>query len=304
MTHSVLQANTRAILYLQMSLFSFLVGDSLVKLLLKTLPLGQLVCLRTIASLAALLVIIIITGRLPLLKVTKPLHHAMRSLFFTFVSVGYYLAVKFFPLSAVATALAGAPIIIAAISPLILKEHANKAQWFATIIGFIGVCMVLKPDINELNWRYLALLSLPFSYAIMILWAKYLSKTESDWALNFYQFIPLLVLASFWQQDQWTTPDITQLSIILISGAAAAIGFMLLIAAFRIGKPVIIAPFEYSYILMALAADILFWHFYPDRWLWLGTSLILTCGVVQGWQAWREPNRVTEHNIQEGPHKP
>lgn len=296
--------NLRAILYLQVSLFSFLVGDSLLKLLLQSLPTGQLICLRTIASLAVLLIFMVATGQLEQLKITRPMHHVFRSLFFTVVSIGYYLAVKFFPLSAVATALAGAPIIISAISPLILKEHATKIQWLATLIGFIGVCMVLKPDLSEVNWYYLALLSLPFSYATMILWAKYLSKTESDWALNFYQFIPLLVLSAFWQQDQWITPTAAQLGITLLSGGAASIGFMLLIAAFRIGKPVIIAPFEYSYILMALVADILFWHFFPDLWLWLGIGLIITCGVIQGWQARISPPTITPHLRPEDTHNP
>jgi drug/metabolite transporter (DMT)-like permease len=296
--------NVRAILYLQVSLFSFLVGDSLLKLLLQSVPMGQLICLRTIASLLVLLTFMAVTGKLHLLKVTKPLQHALRSLFFTFVSIGYYLAVKSFSLSTLATALAGAPILISVISPLILKERANKIQWIATITGFIGVCFVLKPDINELNWYYLALLSLPFSYAIITLWAKSLSKTESDWSLNFYQFIPLLILSSVWQQDQWITPDARQLGITLISGAAASIGFMLLIAAFRIGKPVIIAPFEYSYILMALIADILFWHFYPDMWLWLGIGFILICGAVQGWQARIDPPMVTPHLRPEDTHNP
>lgn len=304
MIQSQPQNNMRAIIYLQICLFSFLVGDSLLKLLFESLPTGQLICLRTFASLLVLLVFMFATGRLHLLKVSKPFHHAMRSLFFTFVSMGYYLAVKSFPLSAVAAALAGAPVIISAISPLILKEHANKIQWFATITGFIGVCLVLKPDINQFNWYYLALLSLPFSYAIMILWAKYLSKTESDWALNFYQFIPLLIISCFWQQDQWITPDTMQLGITLLSGAAASVGFMLLIAAFRIGKPVIIAPFEYSYILMAIVADILFWHFFPDIWLWLGIALILTCGIVQGWQARIDPPTITPHLRPEDTHSP
>lgn len=304
MTQYLNQPNVRAILYLQVCLFSFLVGDSLLKLLLQTIPMGQLIFLRTIASLSVLLIFMAATGRLSLLKVTKPLHHGMRSLFFTFVSLGYYLAVKFFPLSAVATALAGAPIIISAISPIILKEHATRIQWVATLIGFIGVCMVLKPDLSEVSWHYLALLSLPFSYATMILWAKYLSKTESDWALNFYQFLPLLVLSAFWQQDLWITPSVEQLGITLVSGAAASVGFMLLIAAFRIGKPVIIAPFEYSYILMALVADILFWHFFPDLWLWLGIGLIITCGIIQGWQARVAPPAITPHLRPEDTHNP
>jgi drug/metabolite transporter (DMT)-like permease len=301
---SLNEPNTRAILYLQVSMFSFLVGDSLLKLLLQSVPMGQLICLRTIASLLALLIFMAATGKLHVLKTNKPFQHALRSLFFTFVSVGYYLAVKSFSLSTVATALAGAPILISAISPLILKEHANKIQWVATITGFIGVCLVLKPDIDELNWYYLALLSLPFSYAIIILWAKNLSKTESDWSLNFYQFIPLLIISSIWQQDLWITPSSSQLGITLISGVAASIGFMLLIAAFRIGKPVIIAPFEYSYILMALIADILFWHFSPDGWLWLGIGFILICSVVQGWQAQIDPPLVTPHLRPEDTHNP
>ena len=282
----MIRPNTRAIVYLQFSLLAFLIGDALVKVLLQSLPLGQLVCLRTIASLVALLLIMAATGRLNRLKVTKPVQHALRSIFFTFVSIGYYLAVKFFPLSAVATALAGAPIIISAISPLILKERANGIQWLATIIGFIGVCLVLKPDINELNWHYWALLSLPFSYAIMILWARNLSKTESDWAMNFYPFLPLLLLTSFWQQDLWIEPTMTQLGITMLSGTAAAIGFMLLVAAFRIGKPVIIAPLRIQLysdgthrgrgLLAFLPQQLVMAGHWPDSFLQCDTGLAST----------------------------
>ena len=281
----MIKSNTRAILYLQLCLVSFLLGDTLLKMLFNSVPVAQLVWFRTLASILALLIFIVSTGRMHLLKTSNPVQHLFRSLFFGLISVGYYLSVKYFPLSVVAAALAGAPILIAAISPFILGEKANKIQWIATISGFIGVCFVLRLDTEGFSWVDISLLSLPFSYAVLILWGRKLSKTDSDWSINFYQFIPLLIAASFWEQDQWIPISSLQLVGMLVSGIAGAIGFMLLIAAFRIAKPVVIAPFEYSYILMALAIDILFWHLIPDTLICIGITLIVLCGIIQGWQS-------------------
>lgn len=281
----MIKSNTRAILYLQLCLVSFLLGDTLLKILFNSIPTGQLVWFRTLASILALLIFIVSTGRVHLLKTSNPTQHIFRSLFFGLISAGYYMSVKYFPLSAVAAALAGAPILISAISPFILGEKATKTQWIATILGFIGVCFALRLDIENFNWAYVSLLSLPFSYAVLILWGRKLSKIDSDWSINFYQFIALFIVASFWEQDQWIPINLVQLTSMLISGIAGAIGFMLLIAAFRIAKPVVIAPFEYSYILMALAVDILFWQLAPNTLIYTGITLIVLCGIIQGWQS-------------------
>jgi drug/metabolite transporter (DMT)-like permease len=280
----MLNSNTKAIIYLQLCLVSFLVGDILLKILFDSVPIGQLIWFRTIASIACLFVFIASTGRIHLLRTRNSLQHALRGIFFAVISVGYYLAVKNFPLSAVAAALAGAPILISAISPFMLKEKANVAQWIATITGFIGVCLVLRLKISDFSLIYLSLLSLPCAYAILILWGKRLLKTNSDWAINFYQFIPLLIISSFWGLDQWIYVSKIQFINLMISGAAGAIGFMFLIAAFRLAKPVTIAPFEYTYILMALTVDIILWNLMPDDFIWIGVILILICGIIQ----WRQ----------------
>jgi drug/metabolite transporter (DMT)-like permease len=281
----MINSNTKAIIYLELCLVSFLVGDILLKILFDSVPTGQIVWFRTIASIACLFIFIAGTGRIHLLKTRNPGQHALRGIFFAIISIGYYLAIKNFPLSAVAAALAGAPILISVISPFILKEKANVAQWIATLTGFIGVCLVLKLKISDFSLLYLSLLSLPFAYTVLILWGRKLSKTDSDWAINFYQFIPLLIISSFWGFDQWIYVSKIQFINLMISGVAGAIGFMFLIAAFRLAKPVIIAPFEYTYILMALTIDIIFWDLMPDNFIRTGVTLILICGIIQWWQS-------------------
>ncbi|MAD57612.1 MAG: hypothetical protein CMK44_03445 [Porticoccus sp.] len=281
----MIKSNTRAIIYLQICLISFLIGDILLKILFDSVPTGQLIWFRTIASITCLSLFLLSTGRLSLLKTKNPWQHIFRGIFFSIISIGYYLAVKNFPLSAVAAALAGAPILISAISPFILGERANIAQWIATLSGFAGVCLVLKLDFFTLSFIYLSLLSLPFAYAVLILWGKKLSEKDSDWAINFYQFFPLLLISSCWELDQWIHVSKIQFANLMVSGIAGAIGFMFLVAAFRIAKPVIIAPFEYSYVLMALIVDIVFWSLVPDIYISLGVTLILICGIIQWWQS-------------------
>ena len=298
------QNNPRAILLLISAMLAFLVGDTLLKKLLGTLPFWQLFWLRTLCSMLAITLFITATGRWNRLSTKKPLQLLLRGVFLAIISICYYLSVEHFPLSVVATAFAGAPLIIAAISPIILKESATGVQWLATVIGFAGVCLVLKPGISQFSWFYLALLSLPFCYASMMLWSKRLSETESDWALNFYSYFPLIIISTYHAFAGWQPLSPGTLTLIFLSGTAAAVGFVLLVAAFRIGQPVIIAPFEYSAIVMALIADIAFWQFVPDYWIGTGILLIAICGLIQGWQARIQTPVITPHLRPEDTHTP
>jgi len=308
------QNNPRAVLLLIISMLAFLVGDIVLKKLLGTLPFWELLWLRTLCSMLAVLLFIIVTRRLHKLQVKKPFQHFLRGMFLAFISIFYYLSVEHFPLSLVATAFAGAPLVIAALSPLIFKEKATLKQWIATIIGFTGVCLILKPDLSQFNGFYLALLSLPFCYAGLVLWSKQLSVTENDWALSFYAFIPLLILSFYSALQVWQPLSTNQMLMIILTGASAACGFFLLVAAFRIGSPILIASFEYSAIVMALIADVVIWSFIPDYFIWLGIGLIATCGLMQIWSAYQQSDeesptdtglpRVTHHFRPEDTHTP
>lgn len=283
-----MSSNTRAIIYLQLCLLSFIVGDASAKKLLENLPFMQVITLRTGVSVLVMGIIILLSGRIADLRVSKPIHHIARGFFFMAISIGYYVAIKFFPMNAVSAAQAAAPLIIAALSPLVLRESATPLQWFATATGFAGVFLVLKPDLAVMNWQYLALFSLPISYGAMILWSRYLSRTESDWALNFYMYFPLLICPLLVPTEAWEALTSTDWLVMIVSGTGCTLGFIFFIAAFRVGKAVLIAPFEYTGILMALSFDILMWQFVPGNRVWLGVLLILVCAAIMLWVAHRQ----------------
>ena len=66
----------------------------------------------------------------------------------------------------------------------------------------------------------------------------------------------------------------------------------------------IVAPFQYTAIIMALGVDMIFWQFYPNLGLWIGISLILLCATIQGWQARIEEPAITPHLRPEDTHTP
>ena len=99
-----------------------------------------------------------------------------------------FAALMYIPLEQIKAIGFLSPIIVVIMSVIILKERIYIIRILALIIGFIGVIIILRPGIIEINiGAYMVLLS-GLLWSTVIIITKFMSKEDSPMTILTYQY--------------------------------------------------------------------------------------------------------------------
>ena len=93
--------------------------------------------------------------------------------------------------------------LVEATIPL-LHERMNRGRLAAVTLGFVGILVILRPGVETLQPASLLVLGVAFSFALVGIITKHLTKTESTFSILFFmnlmQFVPNFAGAgrAFW----------------------------------------------------------------------------------------------------------
>lgn len=148
------------------AVFLLSLSDALVKFMSDRLALGQLILVRSVV--AALL---IGTGRFLFARprCPRPVRQRwvwLRSLCLTAMWACYYAALPWVSFPLAAACYYTAPLWMAVLSRLLLKETVGRRQWLAIFSGLVGVILVLRPGAGTVSAAALLPLGAAFLYAL------------------------------------------------------------------------------------------------------------------------------------------
>ena len=273
--------NVRGIAAMLVSQAAFIANDTMIKLAAAELPAGQAIFLRGLATCAIAFVLAWLAGAL-----TYRVHpqdkprlgiRVVGELGSTFL----YLFALFNMQIADATAIIQfVPLAITAGAALILGEAVGWRRWAATLVGFVGVMIVIRPGTSAFNaWSLVALASVAF----MVLRDLITRRLSADLPTLFVTLLTsvgvtlsALLLAPF---EAWRMPSGRESG--LLAGAAVFLflGYYFIIEAMRAGDVSVVSPFRYSVIISAIVAGIVVFDEWPDRWKSIGTLIVVSAGL-------------------------
>lgn len=174
-----------------------------------------------------------------------------------------------------------APLLIAVLSTLFLKESVGAAGWAAIGIGLFGTLLALRPNGEEFaSLGGLAILLAASCYALVAVMVPVLGRTDSAESMLLWTTLVggpvLLVLAV----PGWTPVRREDAGALLLLVLPGFVGQLALIEAFRRGAASVVAPFEYTALLWGMAIDWWLWRLSPDSRIVFGGSLVATAGIV------------------------
>lgn len=290
------------------SAICFSVIDVIIKFLSGDYPLYQMVLLRSLVALPVLLLILVpLEGGFHQLRTRQPGLHLIRCCAVLFANICFYTGLATMPIAdAVAIAFA-TPLIITALSVVILGERPGLWRWGAVAAGFLGVLIIMRPGPGTFQTAAL----LPFfgacGYAVLHVMTRRAGSVDSAAALSFYPMLGFLVVSAlvglgtgdgrFASGENaaldfilrawiWPTPRDWWLFIAL--GFAASFGGYTISLAYRLCEAGLVAPFEYIAMPMAVFWGILVFQETPDMPVWIGSSLIVGAGLVSVWRETRK----------------
>lgn len=195
--------------------------------------------------------------------------------------VSYYSAAKHMPLSQLYCMYYLSPIITTLLAGLLLKEQISARHWLATLLGFSGVLVVVKP-----SGAWPALIPILLGLCTAFFWAfasvlyrRNVAKNDNWGLINGFNTIMALMcalpVANSWQHV--TLHHWTALLIVGISGIAAH--FLYLSGIRRI--PVSVAgPISFSSLLWSIGLGYLIFGDIPEPRMFIGAALIIISGLI------------------------
>ena len=292
-------ATTTGILCLVAGIAVFSVQDLILKRLSGDYPLHQAMVLRSLTALPFLTLIVWwFDGRLS--TITTPGWRKMlaRGVLAFVAYATYYLGLAALPMATTVALYFTAPLFITLAAALILHERISAPAATAVLAGFVGVLLIVRPGADSLGWAAALPIAGAAGYALAMVLARPLGRTETAAAMAFWGNICFLVcalaLAAIYGTGAyegtsdpalafltrgWVTPPWRDVALMASCGVIAAFGLTLLTHAYRIAPSSSIAPFEYSFMFWGVLWGWLFWDEMPDRTGWLGIAIIIAAGL-------------------------
>ena len=288
----------KAVTFLVAGLFIFSFQDVIVKLLSGTFPVHELVVIRGLIATPLIFLYVHYDSGFQTLSVKRPLAHFVRS-FCMFVSyISFYLALAAIPLTMAVALYFTAPLIITALSIPMLGEHVGWRRWLGVLFGFCGVIVILRPGGDALQMAALLPILAAASYGFAQMLGRRLGATDSASVMSFYSQIAFVYLGGamalgvgLWPIEgasdgavgflvrDWIMPSLLELAMIATTGFIAAIGFVLLTQAYRVGEANKVAPFEYTVMIWAMLLSFIFFGTLPDLYTLIGAVMIAASGI-------------------------
>jgi len=262
-----------------MSLFS--VQDAFIKWLATEYWLIELLFFRSLVIVVVMSIFLSAKNGRKAFHTTRNKDHLLRTFINFGAFISFYVAVTRMPL-ADATAIAlSAPLIMAALSGPLLGEPADLPRKIISLIGFVGVLIVIQPGAENVDWFGVecALVG-AFMFAMLGLQTRRMSATESSELMVFFAAAVFLLVTSCMLLFRWDTPDLESLLWMLGLGLITLFAQYFLVSAYQFAAVYVIAPFEYVTILWALCLGFAVFHEIPTLTVLSGAALIIVCGLM------------------------
>lgn len=246
--------------------------------------------LRAAASLPFVIASIAWSGAWVKMRPVNPLLYLLRGAIGILMLVTFIYSVSVQPLTDSYAIFMSAPLMVAALSRLLLGEAVPPRRWLAIVIGLVGVLIALKPSgAGFISRGGLAAAVSAVCYAVNVLLIRMMGRTDSSHALVFWYLIVLTLGAAGLAYPGWQPVAAHDWPLIAFIGATGAVGQQLLTNAFRLAPPSTIAPFEYTALVWGLLLDLAVFAVLPGARVVLGGAIVILGGLYLIWDERRAP---------------
>lgn len=276
----------------------FSVQDVIIKLISGAYPVYEAITIRSLVALPLLLALVALNGGLATLASKRMPLLLLRGVIMFVSYTVYYLALASLPLATCVALYFVAPLFITVLSAAALGERIDAARWAAVATGFAGVLLIVRPGSDIFDPAAVLPVAAGLAYAVSQILARKLGNDQSASVMTFYANAMYIVggvaLALIFgdgshaaEQNKslaflvrgWTTPNPTDLLLMVSCGIIAAAGLTLLSQAYRSAKASTVAPFEYTVILLSVAYGWFIWAEWPDPVSWIGIIVVIGSGL-------------------------
>lgn len=233
---------------------------------------------RNLAQLVLMLPWVIALG-VQVVRTQRVWAHVRRSTFGIGAMLIWFSVLTMMPIAEATAISFSAPLFTTAGAALFLGEKVGLRRWSATVIGFIGVLLIIRPGFQEVGIPQLLALLAAALIAGSMLSNKSLARTESPNAMvvwmgvfmSLFSLPPALYVWSWPKGDVWLW--------LLLLGVVATLAHLAINRAFAAADASFIAPYGFVQIPFVAGVGYIAYSEVPDIWTWIGSVVIIGSGI-------------------------
>lgn len=202
-----------------------------------------------------------------------------RTLAALLTGISAFYAFTVLPLAQVYAILFAAPLLITVMAIPVLGETVRLRRWIAVLVGLVGVIIVLRPGSTDLTLGHAAALFAAFGSAFTSVVLRKIGAEERAVVIMLYPMIGNFVLMACALPFVYQPVPVEHLGLFGVIAVLGTAGGLIIIAAYKAGEAVIVAPMQYSQILWAALFGALFFDEIPDGGTIIGAAIVISSGL-------------------------
>ena len=290
--------NPKGIIFILIGMFIFAIQDSIMKYIYSSTSLYEVYIIRTLVSFLLLILFLKFFKKPIIFKTHYPLLTFCRVILFFFGFSSFYISLTVMPLATATALFFVTPFLITIFSKFILHDQIGPRRWFAVIIGFIGVYIILDPDFDNFDYLSLTPILCAFCYSLSMIIIKKTSEKDDVYSQMFQFYIGAIIIsiifyffigdgqyntinnpaAQFIFREWFSNIEFTLIYMIIL-GFTAAAAFLFVFSAYRVASPAVVSPFEYSILIWSTLSGWFFFNEVPGLNTYIG-MLLIVCGGI------------------------
>ena len=271
---SRLAPNVRGALWLVLAGFVLISMNSLVKSFGARLPAAELLFCRGLFGTMFLLPIVIGRGWRSV-ATQHPWMHLLRTSFGTASMFGVFYAVTHLPLADATAILFSNPLFATVFAALILRETVGWRRAVATLVGFAGVLVMIRPGAESIAPAALVAIMAAMLTGALAIIIRRLSGKDAPYVIIFWFTTVGSLMALPAALIFWVPPQAGDWPLLVLIGLLGLIGQSAFTFAFSTGESSAVAPFDYLRLILAGVFGYVFFAELPDVWSLTGAAIIM-----------------------------
>lgn len=205
--------------------------------------------------------------------------YVIRAVIAAVAMLTFFYALSIMPLANVIALAFTSPLFATAGAALFLGETVRVRRWTATVIGFCGAMVILRPGTEALTSGAVIVLVSAAAMAAAALMVKNLSRTEPAAHIVLYLALFMTPLTLIPALFVWTWPGWGDVFWLAALAAVATGGNAAIVKAFSEIDVSLVAAFDFIRLPFTAAVGFLFFAEIPDVWTWVGAAVIAAASI-------------------------
>ena len=202
----------------------------------------------------------------------------------------WFYAVTVIPMAQLFALEFTSPLWVIVLAPFILGERMTRVRVTAAVMGFIGILIVARPDMDGINSGMIAAASCAVFFALVAMFTKRLTRSQSITCILFYLTVMQLVFGIICAgyDGDIALPGWSNMPLLVLIGICGLVAHFCITKALTIAPATVVVPIDFARLPIIAIVAMLFYGEALDIWVFVGAVIIFAGNYFNIWHETRK----------------